>query len=170
MIVLLLILIGFYAVCPASLQVVMGVSDTCLFGCLTYSFVHTSWLHLLVNCVALASMYAPIRNLYCTRFNRSGWHFLGVVYLSAVLAGLSAAATVPTLGASGMVFALLGILIMLNPTWRQVRNYVWVALAVGVQIYFGKTNVALHLAAFLYGAVAVVVRTALEQLKIRDTE
>ncbi len=170
MIVFLVFLFAVYALCPQDILTAMGVSDSHLWGCLTYSFAHTSWLHLAVNTLALAMMYPPVSRLYCCRYNCSTWHFFGVVYLVAVSAGLATAAQVPTVGASGMVFALLGILLLLNPTMRQVRNYLWVALAVGVQIYFGNSNVALHIVAFGLGAAAVVVRQACEQLKIRDME
>ena len=170
MIAFLALILIVYALCPAEIQTAMGVADCRLWACLTYPLAHTSWLHLAINTLALSMMYPPVRNLYCCRYNGSAGHFFGVVYLSAVLAGLMAATTVPTLGASGMVFALLGMLLALNPTRRQVRNYLWVALAVGVQIYFGKSNVALHLVAFGLGAMAVVVRQAWKQLKIRDTE
>ncbi len=170
MIAFLLLIIALYALCPAEILTAMGVADCRLWACLTYPLAHASWLHLAINALALGMMYPPVRNLYCCRYNASAWHFFGVVYLIAVLAGLMAAASVPTVGASGMVFALLGMLLALNPTRRQVRNYLWVALAVGVQIYFGQSNVALHLVAFGLGGMAIVVRQAHEQLKIREME
>ena len=131
-----------------------------LWGCLTYSFFHVSWLHLLINVLALALMYAPVRNIYCCRFNRSHTHFLFVLYACAVLAGLCAAANTPTVGASGIVFALLGMLLMLNPTLRQLRNYIYFALSVIIQLFFGHSNTALHLVAFAFGAIAVILPAA----------
>ena len=129
-------------------------------GCLTYSFFHVSWLHFLINLLALVLMYAPVRNIYCCRFNRSHTHFLLVLYACAVLAGLCAAADTPTVGASGIVFALLGMLLMLNPTLRQLRNYIYVAISIIIQIFFGHSNIALHLTAFAFGAIAVILPTA----------
>lgn len=73
---------------------------------------------------------------------------------------------VPTVGASGIVFALLGMLLMLNPTLRQLRNYIYVALTVILQLFFGHSNIALHLLAFTFGALAVILRSAAQKIKV----
>ena len=129
-------------------------------GCFTYPIVHVSWLHLLINLLALVLMYAPVRNIYCCRFNRSHIHFLLVIYICTVLAGLCASADTPTVGASGIVFTLLGMLLMLNPTRRQLRNYIYVAFAVLIQLFWGHSNIALHIIAFAFGVIAVILPTA----------
>ncbi len=150
----------------SSLSTYFSVSSDNLWGCLTYPFFHVSWLHFFINILALVLMYAPVRNVYCCRFNRSHLHFLSVLYVCAVLAGLCAASDIPTVGASGIVFALLGMLLMLNPTLRQLRNYIYVALTVILQLFFGHSNIALHLLAFTFGALAVILRSAAQKIKV----
>ena len=59
-----------------------------------------------------------------------------------------------------IVFTLLGMLLMLNPTRRQLRNYIYVALAILIQLFFGHSNIALHIIAFVFGAIAVILPTA----------
>lgn len=156
-----------FLLCPNGIEL-LGVSNAAPWHCFTYPFMHISWLHLCINALALILMYNPIRDIYCARYDKSHTHFFLAVYSCAVLAGVCCASDVPTVGASGLVFTLLGILLPLNPTLRQLRNYIWVVLAVIIQAFLGKSNVPLHICAFLFGALIIVFLNAREQIRIKE--
>ncbi len=162
---ILLCLISFVA-CSSYLQTCLGVCNGHLVGCLSYQIAHISVLHLLINMFSLIILFKNVADLYHIKYycNEKLSFFTSdvvlfiVVYIGSVLSGIICACDVPTLGASGMVFFLLGVLIMLNPTKAQVLNYLWVVVAVFIQWYFGKSNVALHLVSFVEGSLFVIVK------------
>lgn len=148
---------------PYQDMIAYGVSDSDLINAYCYVLMHASWSHLLINCLSILIMWVPFRRMYCLRYDTNGYDISLAVYLSAVIAGLVCATAIPTVGMSGCVFFLLGAILMLNPTWKQLRNYVWVLLSVLIQIYFGKSNVALHLFAFAEGCIYICVREFIYQ-------
>lgn len=136
-----------------------GVSIDHMTYAYCYQFFHASWQHLLVNSLSLALMFTPIKRVYEERFGEtSQWEFWFILYLGSVLAALFCARSVPTVGASGMVFFLLGMLIMLRPTLRQLQSYIYVAIAIIIQFFRGNSNVALHIVAFVLGALFIIIR------------
>lgn len=142
----------------------MGVGVEHMNNAYTYMFAHASWRHLLINALSLVLMYNPIKKIYEERFgNTQPWEFLGVLYFGSVLAGLLTAQDLPTVGASGMVFFMLGELIMLRPTMKQLLGYIYVAIAIIVQIIRGHSNVALHIVAFVLGALWIIIRLLCKQ-------
>jgi membrane associated rhomboid family serine protease len=83
----------------------------------TSQFLHGSWLHLLGNMLFLWIFGNNVED----RFGRLG--FLGFYLLGGVLAGVSQVAidptsTVPTIGASGAIAAILGAYLVLFPRAR----------------------------------------------------
>lgn len=148
-----------YAIGGSDIAITYGVSDSHLWNCLFYQFLHASWLHLGLNMFAIGYMLPAIGKLWERKFNNTAYSsilLLAAGYVSSAIAGAACACSTPTVGASGIAFFLLGVLLVLNPTWRQVRNYLWIAAAVAVQIYFGKSNTALHITCFTFGALYTV--------------
>ncbi|MBQ6724031.1 MAG: rhomboid family intramembrane serine protease [Paludibacteraceae bacterium] len=143
----------------------MGVSNEHLWGCLTYHFAHSSWSHLVINCIAYVILYKRVLALSVTRFGDERVDF--GMFAAATLAGLCASAEIPTVGASGLIFAMLGMILVLNPTVRQLKNYIYVAIAIGIQCFVGNSNTPLHIYAFIYGALFMVIRCAIDKLKIK---
>ena len=113
-------------------------------------------------------MIVPIERIYIRKYNNKPTAIHHAAYFAAVIAGLFCAVDVPTVGMSGCTFFLLGVLLMLNPTKRQAKNYIWVLAAVIVQIYFGKSNVALHIVAFIEGALFIIIKEFFYQRKHAD--
>lgn len=62
-----------------------------------YMFFHATWLHLMINAWAL-----------CFAMRRKSLATLGRAYLAAVACSFACQSTVPTVGASGIVFYLVG--------------------------------------------------------------
>ena len=149
----------------------LGVSTTALQGAFLYQFSHANVLHLCINMLSLLIMYIPICKIYCTRFNvHYPATFFVICYLGSVLAALFTATDVPTIGASGMVFFLLGALLMLRPTRRQLRSMIYVAIAVLISIFFGNSNEALHVLSFVFGCVFIIIRIAYDNRRVKDSE
>ena len=110
-------------------------------------------------------MYKPIWRMYQKKYLMQKqdrylyeYIFFCIIYFGAALSGAICATDVPTVGASGMSFFLLGMLIMLKPTYKQVKQYIWIILALLVQWYFAKSNVLLHIVAFVEGCVFIILR------------
>lgn len=154
-----------FIILPMDSIISNGVANESLCNCFHYEIMHASWLHLIINTIALCSLWFPIRKIYIRKYNEETNLLNFSTYISAVIAGLACATTVPTVGMSGMVYFLLGVLIMMCPTKRLALNYLWVAAACLVQLYFGHTNVALHLFSFMEGVVYICVREFLYQYK-----
>lgn len=138
---------------------VLGVANDSLMHSFTYQFAHGSWIHLFINALSLILMYNPIRKIYMERFGYvNQFSFFCHLYCGSVLAALLCTQDIPTVGASGIVFFLLGELLLLRPTLRQLQGYIYVAIAIIVQIIRGKSNVALHIVAFVLGALFIIIR------------
>lgn len=69
----------------------------------TYSFQHGSFLHLILNCISWLAVANALE-----RFIRP-WVFLLVAYVVAVAVSWVVSYSVPVVGASGMIYAMLGM-------------------------------------------------------------
>lgn len=142
----------------------MGVSNSNLFvGACGYMYAHASWSHLIVNTISLYMLWFPIRKMYIMRYNVDDKVLRNMPFFASILAGAVCAKAIPTVGMSGMVYFLLGALLMLNPTKRMVINYILVALAIIIQNIFGNSNLALHIFSFIEGAVFICIREFIYQ-------
>ena len=167
--IFLIVCVCVYAFVPDS--ACMGVSTEAMNNAYIYQFAHGSLLHLAINALSLVLMFNPILKVYRERLGYvSQFRFLLVAYLGSVLAALFCAQSIPTVGASGIVFFLLGELLLLRPTWRQLQSYIYVLLAVIIQIIRGKSNVALHIVAFILGALFIIIQTLCKQYNNRFEE
>lgn len=146
----------------------LGISIEHMNNAYIYQFAHASWVHLFINALSLILMYNPIKKIYDERFGYTRpIVYFAYAYLGSVLAAILTPQTIPTVGASGIVFFLLGELIMLRPTLRQLQGYIYVAIAIIIQIIRGKSNVALHIVAFILGALFIITRLLCKQYKER---
>jgi membrane associated rhomboid family serine protease len=144
----------------------------------TAMFMHGSWLHIIGNMVFLWAFGPEIEDL----MNRGGYlvfYLLGG--LAATLAQVAAApaSTVPTLGASGAIAAVMGAFLVSYPR-DSIRSllvivvfvsvtYIPAALLIGVwflmqfvnlgavarQTATGGVAYAAHVAGFIFGVIAV---------------
>lgn len=142
----------------------MGVSEEHLYNCFIYMFFHSGWLHLIINVLSLVILWKPIAKLWEKRYNKGRVWLWILCYLGSVLAGIICVGDVPTVGASGLVFFLLGVLLMLNPTIAQLKRYVWVGITVVAQIIIGHSNVKLHITTFVMGMLIIICRESINRL------
>lgn len=160
---ILILSVLLFLVMPQQAMLEYGVSSACMCNSYCYMLMHASWLHLFINVLSMLILWFPVRRLYVMRYNTEAHILHYATYFAALLAGLVCAVELPTVGMSGCVFFLLGLLLMLNPTKRQALNYLWIVATLIVQWYFGKSNVALHIFAFVEGCLFVCVREFIYQ-------
>ena len=138
---------------------VYGVSLHNLLGAFTYQFLHGNLLHLAINIASLLLLYKPFKFIYGNRFDYDNDLVLFlIIYAGSVLAALVTPLSIPTVGASGMVFFILGTILGLRPTKQQFINYIWVFLGIIVSVIMGHSNTLLHIAAFLIGVLFAIMR------------
>jgi membrane associated rhomboid family serine protease len=138
---------------------VYGVSLHNLCGIFSYQFLHGNLLHLGINIASLLLLYKPFKIIYGNRFNYDNDVVLFlIIYAGSILAALVTPLSIPTVGASGMVFFILGAILGLRPTKQQFINYIWVFLGVIVSVIMGHSNTLLHIAAFLIGVLFAIIR------------
>lgn len=132
----------------------------------TYGFLHSGWLHLMVNMITLGSV-APIV------LDRVGHWKAGLIYALAILGGAVGFALLsdsirPMVGASGALFGLVGAIL----AWEYVDRFtfrakMWPVLrAIGflillnVVLYFAMDRLLAweaHLGGFLAGWIAALL-------------
>jgi membrane associated rhomboid family serine protease len=146
-----------YFVCQS--PEVYGASLHNIDGIFSYQFLHANIYHLAINIVSLWLIYKPFKIIYGNRFNyENDLVLFAIVYISSVLSALFTLSSTPTVGASGMVFFILGAILGLRPTKQQFINYIWIFLGVIVSAIAGHSNTLLHIVAFLIGVVFAILR------------
>jgi len=125
----------------------------------TAMFLHGDFAHLFYNALALLLFGLVLESIIGTR------RFWLLYFIGGILAGIVATLFYPaSLGASGAIFAVLGMLAVLRPrmiVWvagfpmpMVVAAFVWVAIdLVGFIAPSGVANAA-HIAGLLFGIVA----------------
>ena len=167
MILFCIVCIGLYFFHPS--PEMYGVSASNLCGVFSYQFLHGNLLHLIVNVVSLLLLYKPFRTIYGNRFNYDNDFVLFlIIYIASVLAALLGCSSIPTVGASGMVFFILGAILALRPTKQQFINYIWVFFGIIASVFFGNSNTLLHLAAFTIGVLFAIARIKYDYCRIKN--
>ena len=118
---------------------------------LTYQFAHANIFHLAVN---IYVMYFCI-----TRFNLSQSQILSCFIISAILPALS---HIPTIGASGIVYAMLGIINTM--VVEKAKFAAWIALYITIS-YFFNNNWCIHLCCYLLGFLSNYIAILCTNLK-----
>lgn len=125
---------------------VLGYSDTSKsYTIFTYVFAHTSFFHLLMNLISLNLLMRVAKKIYLK-------YPLLVAYIASVIGTLFSTYALPTVGLSGVCFALLGaILVKIHN--KEFLISVGVVLVSQIITLFvtSKINVSLHLSSFIIG-------------------
>ncbi len=108
---------------------------------LLYPFFHVTWLHLIVNLWCFLSLVF----IYGVR-----WRHLALAYIIAVTFP-TALCPLPTMGLSGVCFALMGLWACKVERKGYYQTYIW--SFIGLSGIFGGVNMTLHAECFLVGSV-----------------
>lgn len=119
-----------------------------------YMFQHANLLHLLLNIISLFSFITLLQKFIPI------WRLFLYMYLPALCAAFGSSQITPTIGASGMVYGLVGVYFILSILGRKMRItdkkkfFSWVALIFVsslLTVFNPHINNLNHLIAFCLG-------------------
>ncbi|MFA5617517.1 MAG: rhomboid family intramembrane serine protease [Syntrophorhabdaceae bacterium] len=127
----------------------------------TYSFQHASIIHLVVNCLVFFSVSQTMIRLI------KPYVLFPIIYIIAVLTSFAAMKDIPTVGASGMIYAVFGmqtvIVVFNKATAKQKRLFFFgIALMLTVSFFNGGSSFIVHAASFTYGALFWLIKRSRE--------
>lgn len=126
------------------------------YGNFTYPFVHANIFHLFIN------MFAYYKLDLAKKYEL-------ISYVVAVAASFFCEKSVPTVGSSGMIFFMVGIVFMGKHSMVYYRNILLVIFISSVIGYFSNTNILLHAVCFFsgiaYGVIYKLNKKYHEQIK-----
>lgn len=109
---------------------------------LSFLFFHAGFIHFLTNAYAFYYFYSTWLFGRCT---------LPISIFIAILSSFLAVSTAPTVGFSGVVFALIGI----NAVYyMSTRYFVSVSIVLGTGFLWPSFNSLMHLVCFILGFIA----------------
>lgn len=128
---------------------------------LTYSFQHASILHLLVNTVVFINTFRVMEGLV-------SWKpLLLTIYICAVVASFLAVHDIPTVGASGMIYAMFGmmsVIVAFNSSTQKQKLTFFCSIGIMLLVSFfnSNSNFMVHTFAFSGGVAVWIVRGRLD--------
>lgn len=104
----------------------------------TYPFFHGSWIHLIGNCYAFWFVYS---NRIFKQYT------LPIIITIAIAASFLTEMKMPTVGFSGVIFAMGGI----NSAYRKckLKNIIPILIALSIGFLLPNTNGMIHLVSFM---------------------
>ena len=127
---------------------ILGYSDTSkAYTRLTYIFAHSSFWHMILNVITLNLLMNTAKKIHLKLP-------LLVSYISAVIGTVFATYSIPTVGLSGMCFALLGAILVKvhNKEFLISVGVVLIAQAITF-IVSSNVNVLLHISSLIIGFI-----------------
>jgi membrane associated rhomboid family serine protease len=116
----------------------------------TYIFASTNILHLAINLYAYSVFNKVFQKLFIPNHKY-------IAFIVAILATFGTEQSLPTVGLSGVVYAMLGITCAKVHT-RQMILSMLVVLAINViSFFFGQSNVFLHCLCFTYSLIISLI-------------
>ena len=114
----------------------------------TYMFQHAGWMHLILNSLAFIGLYRAISI-------QIKWLFPLILFIGFYCSFLAVHA-LPTVGASSMVYAMIGMLFGLIKTRRMKIKNLWVfifsvVLMITVSFFKHSSNTGLHVWSMVFG-------------------
>lgn len=143
-----------------------AVANNNMAAALTYHFFHRSATHLVINALSLTLIYKPVKKTFSN--NRINTAVLPVMaYAVATVAALCAAKQTPTVGASGLIYAILGMHLALTKGYRQ-HFFVWATII--LQTFLGNSNVILHFCAYTIAIASMCILQFVSQINTYKNE
>lgn len=159
------------------LFVIVFIVTHCLFGLelgyttnsplythFTYMFQHASVVHLVLNSIAFISMFHILQRLI------KRWYIVVSMVLCGFVASFLSVKAIPTVGASAMVYAMIGTyvgLTLLSPQIKiaDTRKYLLFISCVGLGLLASLLNVNSNFLVHLYSLILGVVISTPAALK-----
>lgn len=127
----------------------------------TYSLQHASILHLVINTLVFINVFREMEHFASWR------ELLPTIYVCAVAASFMAVQDVPTVGASGMIYALFGMMSVIvafnKSTLKQKLTFFCsIGIMLLVSHFNSNSNFMVHLLSFCAGIVVWILRGKLD--------
>jgi membrane associated rhomboid family serine protease len=124
---------------------------------LTFSFQHGSIIHLILNTLVFISAFRVME-----RFVKPFVLFLAI-YIISVLASFSSVTDIPTVGSSGMIYAMFGmetvIVIYNNATGKQKRIFFFGIIVMLTASFFNAgSSFIVHITSYTFGTMFYMVK------------
>ena len=125
----------------------------------TYLLAHVGVIHMFLNILFIDLLLSNLRRwIYPDRL-------LAVAVTGAVLATFGAEASLPTIGASGVLYFILGAYTAYRFNAAVLFSVTMIALLNVFILSAGTTNVAVHALGFIYGLLFALTHTILTKIK-----
>ena len=118
----------------------------------TYSFQHASLIHLVINTLVFINVFRVMEWFISWRV------LLPVIYIIASVASVASVQTIPTVGASGMIYAMFGMMsfiVLFNAsTWNQKGMFFFSIILMLLFSYFNSSsNFTVHVISYCLGVL-----------------
>lgn len=140
----------------------LGFSDTSpVWTHFTYSFQHAGLVHLIANSLAFILTFGVMEKFV-------SWKILfPVIYACAVIASFFSENTIPTIGASGMVYALFGmetVIVFLSRSTKKQKSIFFVSISLMLLLSFlnVNSNFMVHLLSFCLGCLFLTIKRKMD--------
>ena len=130
----------------------MGYTHTSpLYTHITYIFAHAGLLHLAINAISYISLHNTIRK--CASIKAA----LTISFISAIAATHLSTYDLPTIGASGLIFAMAGYLYASIKLKTRIIPYTTLAISLIVPFFIPQINAMIHLASFTTSLIITLI-------------
>lgn len=157
---------GFSSYCPLSkgTSAAEGLAG-CVSGVIphfTYIFLHTNIFHLLINSISLLTAWIMMQRFY------KRWYFFAVSFLLAVATSFIPLCIFdkPTVGASGVVYAMIGMILPYYHFKKAHVFYLSIFISLVVSFFLKNSNFYLHLFCFIGGVLFTIIHKQLSNLSV----
>lgn len=123
----------------------------------TYPFQHAGFIHLIINMLVFVTASRVMEKFI-------SWKILfPVIYSFAVTASFLAEQSLPTVGASGMIYAIFGmeaVIVLFNRSTGKQKAFFFAAISLMLLVSFLNTgsNFMVHLLSFVLGIIFYAIK------------
>ena len=130
-----------------------------MYAHLTFMFQHAGFIHLTINSLSFLSIFRILEKCI------SKYYLVIIIVSSSYIASFLSVYDTPTVGASGMVYAMIGIYIVFIAKKRLIIKdkdkfsifLISVALCLALSYFKTNSNFFMHLYSLLIGMVSAVI-------------
>ncbi len=136
-------------------DITIGYTNTSpIYTHITYIFQHASILHLTLNSLAFISVYTSLERLV------NKYVFVGLSFASSIIASFMAMYNTPTVGASSMIYAMIGIYVYLIFTSNKMKMadtikylpfMICIVFSLAISYFKENSNFLLHIYSLAIG-------------------
>lgn len=130
----------------------------------TYMFQHASFLHLAINCLSFLVSWIILSRIF------KRWFILPALLIGFAVSFIPLCEySLPTVGISGVVYAMVGMMIPYHRFKKAYLFYLSIAISLIVSYFLKNTNFWLHLFCFISGVLFSLYKIYAHQICKRNS-